>query len=113
MVMEADSLLSASITRVWLLEWEWSTNKQMLDGVEQCTDRMARSSGAKIICGDVQINLGAGDQPMTKKIADRHQANPGAHQVGCECVPHAMRRERKAYATALAPCAYAFVDAAA
>lgn len=91
MVMGADSLLSAPITRVWLLEWQWSTNKQMLDGVEQCTDRMARSRRAKIVRGDVQINLRAGDQPMTKKIADRHQANSGTHQVGCKRVSHAMR----------------------
>ena len=91
MVMGADSLLSAPITRVWLLEWQWSTNKQMLDGIEQCTDRVARCSRAKIIRGDMQINLGAGDQPMTEKIADGHQANPGTHQVGCKRVPHAMR----------------------
>jgi hypothetical protein len=28
----------------------------------------------------MQINLGAGDQPMTKKIANGHEANAGAHQ---------------------------------
>ena len=64
--------LSAGINRMRLLEWQRSTSKQMLDGVEQCTDRMTRSSFAKVVRGDMQINLRAGDQPMTEQVADGH-----------------------------------------
>ena len=63
----------------------------MLDGVEQCADRMTRSSGAKIIGGDMQVDLRARDQPMTEHIAERHQTNAGTYQVSCACVPQPMR----------------------
>src|SRR6267154_5787196 len=96
-----------------LLEWQWSNSKQMLDGVEQRTDGMTRNGRTEIVRGDMQIDLRAGDQPMTEKIADGHEANSGAYQVGCKCMSHAMRRQRKTDTAALAPRAYAFVNTAA
>ena len=71
-VSAADSLLSAAESGAGFLEWQRSREKQMLDGVEQCADRVTRGSGAKIIGGDMQVELCAREQPMTEHIADRH-----------------------------------------
>ena len=49
---------------------------------------------------------------MAEQVSDRHQTDAGAHQVSCESVAQAMRRERNTNATALTPSAYAFVDGA-
>ena len=62
----------------------------MLDGVEQCTDGVTRCGSAKIISSDMQVDLGAGDQPMAEQITNGHQANTGAYQVGCASVPQPM-----------------------
>src|SRR5271169_2089484 len=85
----------------------------MLDGVEQSTDRMTCGGSAKIVGGDVQIDLGAGDQSMTEQIADGDQANAGTNQMGCESVTDTMRGKRKSDTTALSPGADAFKDTAA
>ena len=30
-------------------------------------------------------------QSMSEQIANRDEANPGSHQMSCECMPHAVR----------------------
>ena len=52
---------------------------------------MTRSSFAKVVRGDMQIDLRAGDQPMTEQVADGHETNSSAYQVGCKGVAQAMR----------------------
>ena len=65
----------------------------MLDRIEQVADRMARGCRAKIIHGDMQIDLRAGDEPVPEEIANRDEANACAHQVSRERVAETMRRD--------------------
>ena len=74
---------------------------------------MANCSCAKIIGGDMQINLRACDETMSEQIADGNQTDAGTNEVSSKRVPHAMWRESHADAAALPPCAHALVDAAA
>ena len=48
---------------------------------------MARGCSAKIVAGDMQVDLRAGDQPVAEQIPDGDQAHPGAHQMRGESVP--------------------------
>ena len=112
MFSAADSALSAAENGAGFLERERSRDEQMLDGVEQAADGVARGGGAQIVGGDVQIDLRAGDQPMAEQIADGHQAYSRTHQVRGKSVPQAMRGERTTEAAALAPGAHTLVNAA-
>ena len=68
---------------------------------------------AKIIGGDMQIDLRACDEAMSEQITDRDQADTGTDQMSRKGVPHAMRREANADAASLSPCAHALIDSAA
>ena len=63
----------------------------MLYGSQQCANGMSRRSGSEILCRDVQIDLRAGDLPMTEQIADGHEPYALAHKVGRKRVAHAVR----------------------
>ena len=68
---------------------------------------------AKIVCGDMQINLRARDEAMPKQVANGDQADAGANQMRCEGMTHAVRRQSQADTAALSPGADAFVNGAA
>ena len=52
-----DSPLSAAENSARLLKRQRSCRQQVLDGIEQFADGMTRRCGAKIIGGDVQVDL--------------------------------------------------------
>lgn len=58
----------------------------MLDRSEQCTDRMNSRGAFEIFCSHVQIDLGAGDLPMTEQVTDGDQTDTLAHQMSGEGV---------------------------
>src|SRR5688572_25208675 len=64
---------------------------------------MAIGSAAQVLCSHMQIDLRAGDEAMPEQVADGDEANTCAHQVRCERVAQAVRRERLADARADAP----------
>ncbi len=63
----------------------------MLYGSQQGADGMRRCSGPEVFCRDVQIDLRAGDLPMTEQVANGHEPYALAHEVGRKRVAHAVR----------------------
>lgn len=74
---------------------------------------MPGDRSTKVIGGDMEIDLRAGDQSMTEQVADGDQSDAGAQEMSCEGMADAMRRQRNADPTALSPSANPFVDTAA
>ena len=74
---------------------------------------MANCSCAKIIGGDMQINLRACNETMSEQITDGDQTDASTNEVSGKRVSHAMWREAHADAASLSPRAHALVDAAA
>jgi len=62
----------------------------MLDGCEQCADRMASGGVAQIFGSDMQIDLRARDLAMTQEVTNRDESDPGAHEMCREGVSQAM-----------------------
>jgi hypothetical protein len=57
----------------------------MPDGVEQTADGVTCGSSTKIVGSDVQIDLGAGDQPVTEQIANGDQLSARTRWVAKVC----------------------------
>lgn len=63
----------------------------MLHGTQQRADRMSRCSGSEILGRDVQVDLRAGDLPMSEEITNGYEPNAFAHEVSRKSVAHAVR----------------------
>ena len=82
--------LSAQAKRPRPLEGQRSRREQVLHCVHQPANRMARGSSTKIVAGDVQVDLRAGNQPVTEQVTNGDEADSGADEMSREGVAHAV-----------------------
>lgn len=85
--VRARRYLSACAPEPGLLERQRPGWQQLLDGGQQLANRMSVGGMTQILRGDVQVDLGAGDEPVAEQVADGDQAHAGPDQVGGERVP--------------------------
>ena len=73
--------LRGGAARSGTLERQSDVRQQMFNRAQQARDRVPISGGAKILRGNVQIDLRAGDLAMAEQIANRHQTYAFANEV--------------------------------
>src|SRR5580658_5492668 len=85
-----------SVSSGWrcALERKSCGGKQMLNGLQQVCNRMAIGRCAQVLRGDMQVNLSAGDLPMSQKISNGDNVCAGTNQVCSECMSQSMWRYR-------------------
>jgi len=105
-------ILSGSASSSGALERQPDVRKQMFDGSQETADRVPLGRGAQILRSDVQIDLGARDEPMAEQITDRNEADAFAYEMRGEGVPDPMGREYLGESSASAECADALVECA-
>ena len=64
-----------------VLPWDPDLRKHIGNQRSQPIDRMQRRRFPELLRGDMQIDLGAGDQAVPQQVTDRDQLHTFAHQV--------------------------------
>jgi hypothetical protein len=73
--MEEDAIfgsLSVSAPAAGILEGQTHLRQQMLDGAQKVANRMASSCRTQILGSNMQIDLGARNQPVSQQVPQGH-----------------------------------------
>ena len=84
-------LLSKPALQRTSLEGQLQIGEQLLHAFDQLAYRMLLRGVPEVLCGEMNIDLRAGDLFVAQEVSERDQADAFLDQVGCESVAQPMR----------------------